>query len=38
MNFPVIIIEMAVFAVLFTIMCFKTTGRNNTVQVHNYPP
>ena len=38
MNIPVIIIEMAVFAALFTIMCFKTTGRNNTVQVHNYPP
>ena len=38
MNIPVIIIEMAVFAALFTIMCFKTTGRNNTVQVKNYPP
>lgn len=38
MNIPVIIIEMAVFAVLFTVMCFKTTGRNNTTQVHNYPP
>ncbi len=38
MNITVIIIEMAVFAALFTIMCFKTTGRNNTVQVQNYPP
>lgn len=38
MNIPVILIEMAVFAVLFTVMCFKTTGGNNTTQVHNYPP
>ena len=38
MNIPVILIEMAVFAVLFTVMCFKTTGGNNTVQVENYPP
>ena len=38
MNIPVIIIEMAAFAVLFTVMCFKTSGGNNTTQVHNYPP
>lgn len=38
MNIPVIMIEMLVFALLFTIMCFKTTGGNNTVQVENYPP
>ena len=38
MNIPVILIEMAVFALLFTVMCFKTTGGNNTTQVHNYPP
>ena len=38
MNIPVIMIEMLVFAVLFTVMCFKTTGRNHTVQVENYPP
>ena len=38
MNIPVILIEMVVFAVLFTAMCFKTTGGNNTTQVHNYPP
>ena len=38
MNIPVIIIEMAVFSVLFTVMCFKTAGGNNTVQVENYPP
>ena len=38
MNITVIIIEMAVFAVLFTVMCFRTTGGNNTTQVENYPP
>ncbi len=38
MNILIIIIEMAVFAVLFTIMCFKTTGGNNMTQVENYPP
>ena len=38
MSVPVILFEMAVFSVLFTIMCFKTTGGNNTTQVHNYPP
>ncbi|MGN0615014.1 hypothetical protein [Ruminococcus flavefaciens] len=37
MSIPVILIEMAVFAVLFTIICFKTTGGNNTTQVENYP-
>lgn len=38
MSIPVTLIEMAVFAVLFTIMCFKTTGGNKTTQVENYPP
>jgi len=38
MNITVILIEMVVFAVLFTVMCFKTTGSNNTTQVENYPP
>ena len=38
MKPSVILIEMLVFALLFTIMCFKTTGGNNTVQVENYPP
>jgi len=38
MNIPVILIEIAVFSVLFTIMCFKTTGGNNTTQIENYPP
>jgi hypothetical protein len=38
MRISVILVEMAVFSVLFTIMCFKTTGGNNTVQVENYPP
>ena len=38
MRISVILVEMAVFSVLFTIMCFKTSGGNNTVQVENYPP
>ena len=38
MNVSVIVIDMIVFAALFTIMCFKTTGKNNTTQVENYPP
>ena len=38
MNVSVIIIDMIVFAALFTIMCFKTTGGNTTTQVENYPP
>ncbi len=38
MRISVILVEMAVFSVLFTIMCFKTTSGNNTTQVHNYPP
>lgn len=38
MKLSVILIEMAVFAALFTIMCFKTSGGNNTTQVENYPP
>ena len=38
MNIPVIIIDMLIFSVLFTVMCFKTTGKNNTAQIHNYPP
>ena len=38
MNIPVILIEMLIFSILFTVMCFKTSGKNNTVQIHNYPP
>ena len=38
MNIPVIIIEIAAFAALFTIIVFKTTGRKTTTQLHNYPP
>lgn len=38
MNIAVIIIEAVIFCVLMTVMGFKTTGRNNTTQVHNYPP
>ena len=38
MNIPVILIEMLIFSILFTVMCFKTSGKNSTVQIHNYPP
>ena len=38
MNIPAILIEMLIFSILFTVMCFKTSGKNNTVQIHNYPP
>lgn len=38
MNIAVIIIEAVIFCLLMTVMVFKTTGRNNTAQVHNYPP
>ena len=38
MNIPVILIEMLIFSILFTVMCFKTSGKTNTVQIHNYPP
>ena len=37
MNLSVILIEMLIFSILFTVMCFKTTGKNNTAQIHNYP-
>ena len=38
MNAIVIITEMLISAALFTVMCFITTGGNNTVQIENYPP
>ena len=38
MNIAAILIEMLIFSLLFTVMCFKTSGKNNTVQIHNYPP
>ncbi len=38
MNIAVIMIEMLVFALLFTVMCFKTAGGSNTTQIENYPP
>ena len=38
MKLSVILIDMLIFSVLFTVMCFKTSGKNNTVQIHNYPP
>ena len=38
MKLSVILIEMLIFSILFTVMCFKTSGKKNTVQIHNYPP
>ena len=38
MNITVIIIEMIIFAVIFTISCFATTGSKNNLQIDNYPP
>jgi len=38
MKLSVILIDMLIFSVLFTVMCFKTSGKKNTVQLHNYPP
>ncbi len=38
MNMTVIIIEMLIFAVIFTISCFATTGGKNNLQIDNYPP
>ena len=38
MNIFVSLIELLIFSILFTVMCFNTTGNNNTAQIHNYPP
>ena len=38
MNVTVIIIEMLVFAAIFTAACFATTSGKNNLQVDNYPP
>lgn len=38
MKLSVILIDMLIFSVLFTVMCFKTSGKKNTVQIQNYPP
>ncbi len=38
MNILVIAVEMVIFAILFTVMVFATTGKNIETQVHNYPP
>ena len=38
MNITVIIIEMLIFAVIFTIICFATTSGKNNLQINNYPP
>lgn len=38
MNATVIIIEMLVFAAVFTAACFATTSGKNNLQIDNYPP
>lgn len=38
MNVKLIILEAIVICILFTIMVFKTTGKDSVTQVHNYPP
>lgn len=38
MNIAVIVVEAVIFCILFTIMIFKTVGKDYNMQVHNYPP
>ncbi|MCM1145281.1 MAG: hypothetical protein NC407_11285 [Lachnoclostridium sp.] len=38
MSVNIIIIEVIVFSILFTVMGFATTGKKSKLQVHNYPP
>lgn len=38
MSWLVIGLGAAAFAALFTVLVFMTTGKNNTAQIHNYPP
>lgn len=38
MSILAVILEALIFASLFTVLCFATTGGNNTAQVYNYPP
>ncbi len=41
MSIPVILFEMAVFAVLFTviILCtYRSSGKYSAGAIHNYPP
>lgn len=38
MNITVIIIEMLIFAAIFTVACFATTGSKTNLQIDNYPP
>ena len=41
MNVPVILIEMAVFAALFTaiiLIIYRGDGKYSTGAIHNYPP
>lgn len=38
MNVTMIIIEMIIFAAIFTAVCFATTSGKNNLQIDNYPP
>ncbi|MCM1253669.1 MAG: hypothetical protein NC321_12675 [Clostridium sp.] len=38
MSISIIIAEMAIFSILFTVIGFATTGKKSKLQIHNYPP
>lgn len=38
MDITVIVIEMLVFAAIFTVVCFAATSGRNNIQIDNYPP
>jgi len=38
MNITVIVMEMVIFAILFTVMVFASTSKGKQMQIHNYPP
>ena len=38
MNITIIIMQMLVFTIIFTITCFATTNSKNNLQIDNYPP
>ncbi|MCM1388372.1 MAG: hypothetical protein NC231_13670 [Bacillus sp. (in: Bacteria)] len=38
MSISIIIAEMAMFSILFTVIGFATTGKKSKLQIHNYPP
>lgn len=37
-DIAVIVIEMLVFAAIFTVVCFAATSGRNNIQIDNYPP